>query len=235
MNCVCRFGSFVASMNAGHLARALAVAALWAGAWLSLPVHASDVQGNSAAGAQKNAMCIGCHGIADFKTGFPNVHRVPMLFGQNAKYIAVALGEYKRGERKHPSMRAIADTLSEQDMADLGAFFESAGPRKIDPPPSGGTEPAVALISRGGCQSCHGINFNKPIDPAFPKLAGQHADYLFYALKAYQTNDKAFIGRGNPIMQAMVKQFSADELQTLAAYLEHLPGDVVTVQRSRFR
>ena len=67
-------------------------------------------------------------------------------------------------------------------------------------------------------------------------MAGQHADYLYVALKAYQqTEPKPFIGRGNPIMQSMVKQFSANELQTLADYLESLPGDVVTVQRSRFR
>jgi|JI61114DRNA_FD_contig_61_254439_length_1211_multi_3_in_0_out_0_2 cytochrome c553 len=231
-----RFGTFAADGKHRLLARGLAVAALWIGAWAIAPAQAADIQGDAAAGAQKNAMCIGCHGIENFKTGFPIVHRVPMLHGQNAQYIAAALAEYKVGDRKHPSMRAVAGTLSEQDMADLGAYFESAGPRKIDPPVATTNDPAVALLNRGGCQSCHGANFNKPINPAYPKLAGQHADYLYVALKAYQqTEPKPFIGRGNPIMQSMVKQFSANELQTLADYLESLPGDVVTVQRSRFR
>lgn len=230
-----RVANFVADGKPRILARSLAAAALWLGALSCAPAQASDVQGDPVAGAQKNAMCIGCHGIVDFKTGFPDVHRVPMLFGQNAKYIAAALTEYKLGDRKHPSMRAIAGTLTEQDMADLGAYFESAGTRKIDPPAAAANDPAVALIGRGGCTSCHGSNFNKPISPAYPKLAGQHADYLYFALRAYQTDGKPFTGRGNPTMQAMVKQFSAEELQTLAAYLERLPGDVVTVQRSRFR
>jgi cytochrome c553 len=195
-------------------------------------------QGSVQAGAQKNAMCIGCHGIIDYKTGFPDVHRVPKLYGQNAKYIAAALAEYKQGDRKHPSMRAVAQTLSDQDMADLGAYFESISTHasaSAAATPAADTSAAKALVEKGGCPACHGANFNKPIDPSFPKLAGQHGDYLFYALKAYQTTDKALVGRGNPIMVGMVKQFTSQELQTLARYLEGLGGDLTTVQRSRFR
>lgn len=203
------------------------------------PSHAQGgaPAGNAAAGEQKNAMCIGCHGIVGYKTGFPDVHRVPKLYGQNAQYIAAALAEYQRGERKHPSMRAVAQTLSEQDMADLGAYFEAAKPQAIA---AAAHEPlnadaARALVDKAGCSGCHGADFNKPISPAFPKLAGQHGDYLFYALRAYQTVDNAFIGRGNPIMASMVKQLSSQELQTLAQYIEGLAGDLATVQRSRFR
>ena len=214
----------------GGLAATAMLAAL-----LATPAWSSEVVGDARAGAQKNDMCLGCHGILDFKTGFPNVHHVPKIHGQNGKYIAAALAEYKRGERKHPAMRAVASTLSEQDMADLGAYFESRGARPVDPPALAGTDPGMVLISRGGCVSCHGANLNKPVDPAYPKLAGQHGDYLYAALKAYQTDDKPFIGRGNPIMKLMVKQFSADELKTLADYVENLPGDVMTLQRSRLR
>jgi mono/diheme cytochrome c family protein len=55
-------------------------------------------------------MCIGCHGIAGYQASFPEVHKVPMISGQNAKYITASLVAYKKGERKHPTMRAIADT-----------------------------------------------------------------------------------------------------------------------------
>ena len=69
-------------------------------------------------------MCIGCHGIPGYQASFPEVHKVPMISGQNAKYIAAALAAYKKGERKHPTMRAIAASLSDQDMADLAAYYE---------------------------------------------------------------------------------------------------------------
>lgn len=230
-----RFGTFAADGKHRLLARGLAVAALWIGAWAIAPAQAADIQGDAAAGAQKNAMCIGCHGIENFKTGFPIVHRVPMLHGQNAQYIAAALAEYKVGDRKHPSMRAVAGTLSEQDMADLGAYFESAGPRKIDPPAATTNDPAVALLNRGGCQSCHGANFNKPINPAYPKLAGQHADYLYVALKSYQTEGNAYVGRSNAIMAGQVKQFSHAELKAIAKYLSSLGGELRTVPQSKMR
>lgn len=203
--------------------------------------HASTLNGDPNAGARKNAMCIGCHGIVGFKTGFPEVYRVPKLYGQNARYIATALGEYKRGERNHPSMRAIAQTLTDQDMADLGAYFESA----VDNQPSrdgGASSPEAAqgksLVARGGCQACHGENFTKPVDASFPKLAGQNGDYLYAALRAYKVSEnpreKPWIGRTNPIMGGMAAQFNDEQLKTLADYLESLPGNLATLQRSRF-
>ena len=79
---------------------------------------------DAAAGQKKASMCIGCHGIPGYQASFPEVHKVPMISGQGAKYIASSLTAYKKGERKHPTMMAIAATLSEQDMADLGAFYE---------------------------------------------------------------------------------------------------------------
>ena len=87
---------------------------------LSMPALAD---GNAAAGATKNAMCQGCHGIPDYRTAFPDVYHVPKLGGQNRAYIVKALGEYKSGARSHPSMRAIAATLSDQDMQDLAAYY----------------------------------------------------------------------------------------------------------------
>lgn len=79
--------------------------------------------GNYDAGRQKSSMCAGCHSIPGYKTAFPSVYSVPKIDGQHAVYIVSALRAYKSGERRHPSMRAIAASLSEQDMADLAAFY----------------------------------------------------------------------------------------------------------------
>jgi cytochrome c553 len=68
-------------------------------------------------------MCIGCHGIPGYKTAFPIVYHVPMIAGQQPGYIISALKAYKAGERSHPSMRGIAASLTDQDMADLAAYY----------------------------------------------------------------------------------------------------------------
>ncbi|MEO7727610.1 MAG: c-type cytochrome [Burkholderiales bacterium] len=82
--------------------------------------------GDAAAGRQKTALCEGCHGIPDYKTAFPSVYRVPKLGGQSPAYIVKALQGYKAGERSHPTMRAIAAGLNDQDMADLAAYYSAA-------------------------------------------------------------------------------------------------------------
>jgi cytochrome c553 len=84
---------------------------------------AADVVGNAKAAENKVAMCIGCHGIPGYKASFPEVYQVPMLGGQSAKYIESALKEYQKGARKHPTMQGIAASLSDQDMADLAAYY----------------------------------------------------------------------------------------------------------------
>lgn len=84
---------------------------------------AADVVGNAKAAENKIAMCIGCHGIPGYKATFPEVYQVPMIGGQSAKYIESALKAYQKGERKNPSMRGIAGSLTDQDMADLAAYY----------------------------------------------------------------------------------------------------------------
>jgi cytochrome c553 len=73
----------------------------------------------------KIAMCIGCHGIPGYKTAFPDVYHVPMIAGQQPGYITAALKAYREGQRPHPSMRGIAASLSDQDIADLAAYYGS--------------------------------------------------------------------------------------------------------------
>jgi cytochrome c553 len=115
-----------------YVARALGGVAAVAGltisaaGWAQSPAPAGD----ATAGARKTAMCAGCHGIEGYKTAFPEVYNVPRIGGQSAAYIVKALNAYKSGERNHPSMRGIAATLSDADMADLAAYY-SAGSSKV--------------------------------------------------------------------------------------------------------
>ena len=200
--------------------------------------HAQEAKGDVAAGKQKIAMCIGCHGIAGYQASFPEVHKVPMISGQSGKYIASALTAYQKGERKHPTMRAIAVTLSEQDIADVSAYYEQHGKTSAELPATPKREPSVQvaeLLKKGACVSCHGNNFAKPIDPSYPKIAGQHADYLFVALKSYKVEKNNNLGRSNAIMAGIAKQFTNAELKTLANYIGAVEGDLHVEPQSRFK
>jgi cytochrome c553 len=101
---------------------------LLAVATLALPVSAlaQAPAGDAAAGSQKIEMCIGCHGIVGWRTAFPEVYKVPKIGGQHEAYIVRALQAYRAGERSHPSMKAIAATLSDKDIADLAAYYSRA-------------------------------------------------------------------------------------------------------------
>ena len=110
-------------MNMDNLVSAAVLAALLAA---SAPVFSA---GDAAAGQQKISSCKGCHGIPGYRTAFPSVYNVPKLGGQHAEYIVKALQAYKSGERSHPTMRAIAAGLSDQDMADLAAYYAAQDAR----------------------------------------------------------------------------------------------------------
>ncbi|MFM9880570.1 MAG: c-type cytochrome [Burkholderiaceae bacterium] len=209
--------------------------------WLlcAAPAQAQEIKGDAKAGQAKIALCIGCHGIQGYQASFPEIYKVPKISGQGAKYIVSALNAYKKGDRKHPTMRGIGETLSDQDMADLGAYYELHG--KVegaslpDKPSREPGEKVAALLQKGACVSCHGANFAKPIDPTYPKIAGQYKDYLFVALKAYKTEGNAKVGRANGIMGGIAKQYSNDELKAMAGYIGSLDGDLKSVPQSKFR
>ncbi|WP_420992638.1 c-type cytochrome [Cupriavidus sp. 30B13] len=97
-----------------------------------------------------------------------------------------------------------------------------------------------ALVEKGNCVACHGAGMNAPISPDYPKLAGQHADYLYHALVAYQVTTNPQVGRSNAIMAGQVnanpavtgkdgkpRPFTRQELRDIAAYIESLPGGLV--------
>jgi cytochrome c553 len=94
----------------------------------------------------------------------------------------------------------------------------------------GNIEAGKAVAEKSNCASCHGKDFNSPIDPSYPKLAGQNQDYLEHALISYQRGAGAPNSRSNAIMGGMAKPLSKQEVLDLAAYLHSLPGSLV-VQR----
>ncbi len=202
----------------------------------ALSFSAACVAQDIKAGERNAAMCIGCHGIPAYQSSFPEVHKVPMIAGQNAKYIVAALQAYKKGDRRHPTMRAIAQGLTDTEMADLAAFYEQqAGVAPVTAAPPAPPARVAELLKKANCASCHGENYNKAIDPSYPKLAGQHADYLYVALKAYQIDGNPVLGRNNAIMAGMARQYTHAELKAMANYLASLPGELRTVPQSRFR
>ena len=79
--------------------------------------------GDAASGKNKVYQCQGCHGIADWKTAYPEVYRVPKLGGQKPAYLVSAMRAYKSGERDFPTMRGMVADLSDQDLADIAAYY----------------------------------------------------------------------------------------------------------------
>ncbi|TDP84836.1 cytochrome c553 [Aquabacterium commune] len=227
------------SMRFSSLAIIALAAGLTALGSSAAQAQTADGMADATAARQKVAMCIGCHGIAGYQASFPEVHKVPKISGQNAKYIAAALTAYRKGERKHPTMKGIAASMSDQDIADVAAFYEASG--KDLPSPAASAAPAApsadiqALLTKGNCMACHGADLNKPIDASYPKIAGQHADYLYVALKSYQTERNPQIGRANAIMGTQAKLFTHTELKQLATYVASLPGELKTVAQPKLR
>jgi cytochrome c553 len=110
-----------------HLFLAAALAATHAFAQAPAPAQPAQAPaGDPAKGRELTRMCSGCHGVEGWRTAFPEVYHVPRIAGQNAEYLQQALHEYKNGDRSHPSMRAIAASLSDQDIANLAAYYSQS-------------------------------------------------------------------------------------------------------------
>ena len=174
-------------------------------------------EGDPARGHARAQMCEGCHGIADYRTAYPKVYPVPKIGGQQAAYIVKTLEDYKKGARKHPTMRGIAATLSDQDMADLAAYYAGKAPLR--------TTATVASDGIGkkkadeACAACHGPEGNKPITPETPRLADQQYGYLVQALTDYRNGT-----RDNALMSAMAKPLTKKEIRDLAGYFSTQQG-----------
>jgi cytochrome c553 len=184
-------------------------AALVLGAQAALAQQPAPAGDAGLAHRHKTAMCIGCHGIPGYKTAFPEVYHVPKIAGQQPAYLINALKAYRSGDRSHPSMRGIAASLSDQDMADLAAYY---GVPSGTAQASADAESGKAKVAQV-CAACHGPDGNQPSAPDQPILAGQYADYLAKALHDYKTGK-----RNNPIMKAFAAQLSKQDMEDLAAW-----------------
>ena len=172
-------------------------------AMLAAPGLASAA--DAARGAKLAYTCHGCHGIPNYKNAYP-VYSVPKLGGQHASYLVVALKAYASQERAHATMHAHAATMSEQDMQDMSAYL--AGQELKPTGKAVGAAPKAAQT----CVACHG-NDGIGILPEYPNLAGQHADYLQAALKAYRSGQ-----RQNAVMAGMAAALTDADIRELADY-----------------
>lgn len=151
--------------------------------------------------------CLGCHGIEGYKNAYP-MYSVPRLEGQHPEYLIAALQEYRSGDRAHLTMHSQASTLTDQDIADIAAYF--AG-KPLVSQSKAGTPPQAATL----CVSCHGQD-GVSIAPTYPSLAGQHEDYLERAIDEYRKG-----GRKNPIMKGFAATLKDQDIQIIARYFAH--------------
>lgn len=114
--------SFLRKIAGAIAAAPIAVAISIAGVGATLP-NSALAQGDAKAGEKHISTCIGCHSIPGYKASFPSVYSVPLIAGQSEKYLVNALMAYRKGDRSHPTMQAIAGSLSDQDIADIAAYF----------------------------------------------------------------------------------------------------------------
>jgi cytochrome c553 len=174
--------------------------------------------GNPAHGKAISYTCLGCHGIDGYKNAYP-MYSVPKLEGQNAEYLTAALHGYRDGDRAHLTMHSQASELSDQDMADIAAFF-AGKPLVASGKPQGNVPQTVTL-----CVSCHGQD-GVAIAPMYPSLAGQHEDYLVRALDEYRHG-----GRKNPVMKQFAGTLKDEDIPVIAAYFSHLTPALKTEER----
>jgi len=174
---------------------------------------------NSYAGSAENGeklsqTCLGCHGVPGLRNPSP-VYKVPMIGGQHAEYIASALQAYKSKQRSHGTMQAQAASLSDQDIADIAAYFSQL---------SGNSRPSNMSGAEAGqqksavCAGCHGADGNGS-STNYPILAGQYPDYLVQALKDYRSGD-----RQNGIMAGFSSNLTIQDIKELSAWFGSQSG-----------
>ncbi|MCW8910516.1 MAG: cytochrome c4 [Gammaproteobacteria bacterium] len=187
---------------------------------LALSVNTSAMAaGDAAAGEAKAAACFGCH----MPDGNSVVDQFPKLAGQHEKYSVKQLSEFKSMKRKNDIMLGMAAALSDQDMADLGAYFASktATPAVAD-------ESKVALgkdVYRGGnmntgvpaCMGCHGPTGAGNPTAGYPSLGGQHAAYTLAQLNAFRDGARDNDPAG--MMRNVVARMSKEEIEAVANYI----------------
>jgi cytochrome c553 len=181
-------------------------------------------EGSAEAGKSKSVTCAACHG----PDGNSVTPEWPSLAGQHPSYIVRQLMAYKNGERQDAGMQGFASSLSEQDMLDIAAYFSSQTMR-----PKGADPKLVSLgqqIYRGGvpersipaCIACHGPTGMGNLPASFPRVSGQHANYVFNTLEAYASGTRRSDADMNQMMRNVTETLLEDEMRALASYLQGL-------------
>ena len=157
--------------------------------------------------------CLGCHGIEGYRNAYPS-YRVPKLGGQKEAYLVAALQGYRDGTRKHTTMNAQANSLSDEDINAVSAFLATLGTETVE---AGGSE-AVNFEPAQTCVACHGPN-GISVSPGWPTLAGQYEDYLVHSLQQYRDGT-----RSNQVMGPLAANLDDKTIAQLAAYFSSLEG-----------
>jgi cytochrome c553 len=205
-------------LRSGMRSGVLVAASVCFGA-VSLSATAQEpLKGDAQKGKALSYTCLGCHGVDGYKNAYPN-YSVPELLGQHPDYLTAALKEYRDGDRSHLTMHSQASELSDQDIADVAAYF-AGKPLTAESKPEG-TVPAPAQL----CTSCHGVN-GVGITDQYPTLAGQHPDYIVRALEEYKKG-----GRKNPVMTGMAATVKDEDMAVIADYFSKQRPSLATESR----
>ena len=180
---------------------------------VALIAQPAFAEGDAAAGKDLGYTCLGCHGIEGYRNAYPS-YRVPKLGGQKAGYIEIALKGYRAGTRQHPTMEGQANSLSDQEIADVSAYLASVGGDTV----AGGGTQGASFDKAAACTACHGQN-GISMNAAWPTLAGQHEDYLAQALQQYRDGT-----RGDPVMGVQAALVADEDVARLARYFSRLEG-----------
>lgn len=175
-------------------------------------------EGDPKRGADIGYSCLGCHGIEGYRNAYPS-YRVPKLGGQTEAYLVAALAGYKSGMRKHATMQAQAQSLTDQEIEDVAAYLVSVAEVTLEP----GKGDASNLDTAATCVACHGED-GIGLSPGWPSLAGQYEDYLVHALKQYRSKE-----RSNAVMAPMAAGLSDADIELLARYYARKSGLVTTL------
>ena len=183
------------------------------------PLMPITLAGDATRGSVIGQTCAGCHGIPGYYNAQPAYH-VPKLGGQNADYVEVALQGYRRGTRGHETMHAQASSLSDQDIADVAAYFASfEGEAEAARTRASQAKIEAGRAKSATCASCHGED-GVAKAPQWPNLAGQHENYLQVALERYKSGERVDLVM-NPLIAALDEQ-SIEELAAFFAAQPHL-------------
>tara|TARA_B100000795_G_C22779678_1_gene431662 strand:- start:786 stop:1436 length:651 start_codon:yes stop_codon:yes gene_type:complete len=186
--------------------------------WMSF----SYAGGNAEAGQGKAAVCGGCHGV----DGNSMIPSFPKLAGQGELYLTKQLIDIRDGARSVPQMSGILTGRTDQDLADLAAYYSA---QKVT---IGATDPELLDLGRqiyragiaakgvAACSACHSPTGAGNAQAAFPALSGQHADYVIAQLKAYRTETRT---NGQAmVMQQVAALMSDKEIEAVASYVQGL-------------